>query len=233
MHYILEQPICTCATESQSGGRAELPRRQHGSLYESRYRPIGLTTFGIKGSEIRKWPNAIAVRTCSGSCSRKLRFFFLPTSGAPMSSRQRAITSIKWTPKPYLSMQRFVRIWQRTQVHTPKAVHRPYFHRFATMSGAAETDDQAANVANSSGVTSSSLKSTLTERLEAEYVDVEDISGMWYLAISKHTNHILFRFGNEMLTTSLAYQADAVNHLKRESSRHCLKKRPRSRAIAS
>lgn len=42
---------------------------------------------------------------------------------------------------------------------------------------AAETDAQAAEVANTSGITSTSLRLTLTERLEALYVDVEDISG--------------------------------------------------------
>lgn len=74
-------------------------------------------------------------------------------------------------------MQRLVRTWPRNQVHTLRAVHQHYLNQFATMSGAAETDVQAASVANSSGITSSSLKSTLTERLEAEHVDVEDISG--------------------------------------------------------
>lgn len=60
-------------------------------------------------------------------------------------------------------------------------MHRqPYLNHFATMSGAAETDVQANSTSNnSSGITSSSLKSTLTERLEAEHVDVEDISGKW------------------------------------------------------
>lgn len=45
------------------------------------------------------------------------------------------------------------------------------------MSGAAETAVQATSVANSSGITPTSLKSTLTEKLEAEHVEVEDISG--------------------------------------------------------
>ena len=42
---------------------------------------------------------------------------------------------------------------------------------------AAETDTQAAQVANSSGITPASLKTTLTEKLDAQFVDVEDISG--------------------------------------------------------
>ncbi|MCJ1351688.1 MAG: hypothetical protein MMC33_001672 [Icmadophila ericetorum] len=43
--------------------------------------------------------------------------------------------------------------------------------------GAAETDTQATEVANTTGVTPDSLKSTLTEKLGAEHVDVMDISG--------------------------------------------------------
>ena len=74
-------------------------------------------------------------------------------------------------------MQRFVRIWRRNPDYTLRAVHQSYLNQFATMSGAAETDVPAAAVANTSGITPSSLKSTLTEKLEAEHVDVEDISG--------------------------------------------------------
>lgn len=43
--------------------------------------------------------------------------------------------------------------------------------------GAAETDTQAENAANSSGITPSSLQDTLKEKLQAEYVDIEDMSG--------------------------------------------------------
>ena len=46
-----------------------------------------------------------------------------------------------------------------------------------TAAAAAETDAQAAEVANDAGITPASLISTLTEKLEALYVDVEDISG--------------------------------------------------------
>ena len=42
---------------------------------------------------------------------------------------------------------------------------------------AAETDTQAAAVANTSGVTPASLQKTLTEKLEAQHVDIEDMSG--------------------------------------------------------
>ena len=48
--------------------------------------------------------------------------------------------------------------------------------RFATMS-AAETDTQAAQAANTSGITPASLTTTLTEALEAKHVDINDISG--------------------------------------------------------
>ncbi|KAL8768450.1 MAG: hypothetical protein Q9209_005356 [Squamulea sp. 1 TL-2023] len=43
--------------------------------------------------------------------------------------------------------------------------------------GAAETDTQAADAASTSGITVSSLKKTLKEKLGAEHVDIEDMSG--------------------------------------------------------
>lgn len=43
--------------------------------------------------------------------------------------------------------------------------------------GAAETDTQAANAASTSGITVSSLEQTLREKLAAEHVDIEDMSG--------------------------------------------------------
>ncbi|MCJ1450679.1 hypothetical protein MMC28_001012 [Mycoblastus sanguinarius] len=42
---------------------------------------------------------------------------------------------------------------------------------------AAETDTQAAAVANTTGITTDSLSKTLTEKLEAKHVAIEDISG--------------------------------------------------------
>jgi len=42
---------------------------------------------------------------------------------------------------------------------------------------AAETDTQAAEAANTSGVTPATLKNTLTEKLEAKHVDINDMSG--------------------------------------------------------
>lgn len=43
---------------------------------------------------------------------------------------------------------------------------------------AAKTDAGAEAIANSTGVTSSSLQKTLQEKLGAQYVDIEDMSGM-------------------------------------------------------
>ena len=42
---------------------------------------------------------------------------------------------------------------------------------------AAETDAQAEKVANTSGITTESLQKTITEKLEAKHVDIEDMSG--------------------------------------------------------
>lgn len=53
---------------------------------------------------------------------------------------------------------------------------RPYSNMSAPPS-AAETDSQAAAVANTSGITTESLQRTITEKLEAEHVDIEDMSG--------------------------------------------------------
>lgn len=69
------------------------------------------------------------------------------------------------------------------QQSRPGSVSFRHHNSFATSmssgvdAAAAETDAQAAEVANTSGITPASLSSTLTERLEALYVDVTDISG--------------------------------------------------------
>ncbi|KAL9000838.1 MAG: hypothetical protein Q9169_000592 [Polycauliona sp. 2 TL-2023] len=47
----------------------------------------------------------------------------------------------------------------------------------AMSTGAAETDTQAADTASTSGVTVSSLEQTLKDKLGAEHVDIEDMSG--------------------------------------------------------
>lgn len=65
----------------------------------------------------------------------------------------------------------------------PQSLSFRHYSSFASsMSGgtaaaAAETGAQGAEVANTSDITPASLSSTLTEKLEALYVDVEDISG--------------------------------------------------------
>jgi hypothetical protein len=46
------------------------------------------------------------------------------------------------------------------------------------MASAAETDTQAQAVANAHGINEKSLQDTLTEKLGATYVVVQDISGM-------------------------------------------------------
>ena len=53
----------------------------------------------------------------------------------------------------------------------------PSFITFYGLIMSAETDTQAAEVANLSGITPMSLKKTLTEKLDAQYVTIEDISG--------------------------------------------------------
>lgn len=42
----------------------------------------------------------------------------------------------------------------------------------------ARTDNEASSNANASGITPTSLKATLTQKLEAQYVDIEDMSGI-------------------------------------------------------
>ena len=56
---------------------------------------------------------------------------------------------------------------------------RPIPKLYANMSApsAAGTDTQAETVANTSGVTTESLQKTITEKLEAKHVDIEDMSG--------------------------------------------------------
>jgi stress-induced morphogen len=43
---------------------------------------------------------------------------------------------------------------------------------------AAEADSQPSGVANTSGITPDSLKATLIENIGAQYVQIDDISGM-------------------------------------------------------
>lgn len=59
----------------------------------------------------------------------------------------------------------------------PRPLLRPLPLRANMSTGAAETDTQASTIASSSGITPSSLQKTLTEKLSASHVDIEDMSG--------------------------------------------------------
>ena len=75
-------------------------------------------------------------------------------------------------------MQRFSSFLRLPSFH--RLTHpRPFPKIYANMSGpsAAETDTQAEAVANTSGITTESLQKTITEKLEAKHVDIEDMSG--------------------------------------------------------
>jgi len=73
-------------------------------------------------------------------------------------------------------MQRFINPPRFRHVQRLAQFQQPRIGRFASMS-AAETDTQAAEAANTSGVTPATLKTTLTEKLEAKHVDINDMSG--------------------------------------------------------
>lgn len=75
-------------------------------------------------------------------------------------------------------MQRFISISRFRPVSHPPITH-PLLRYYADMSApsAAETDTQAQAAANSSGITTDTLQKTLTEKLDAKHVDVEDMSG--------------------------------------------------------
>jgi len=61
----------------------------------------------------------------------------------------------------------------------------PQSRRYASMdgpapaAGAAATDTEAAAVANKSGITPQSLSTTLKEKIQAQHVDIEDMSGTY------------------------------------------------------
>ena len=76
-------------------------------------------------------------------------------------------------------MQRLNRLLRLRPAQT-LSNRRPFPKPYANMSAApsaAGTDTQAETVANTSGVTTESLQKTITEKLEAEHVDIEDMSG--------------------------------------------------------
>lgn len=73
-------------------------------------------------------------------------------------------------------MQRLYKVPIFNHSKTLSLTSRLPINRLATMS-AAKTDGQAAEVANNSGITPISLQLSLTEKLKAQHVYVEDISG--------------------------------------------------------
>lgn len=79
-------------------------------------------------------------------------------------------------------MQQFIPLSRLRTAHSILVSRPPFqFNRYANMASdapaAAETDTQASNVANESGITPESLSKTLKEKLEAKHVDIEDMSG--------------------------------------------------------
>ena len=82
--------------------------------------------------------------------------------------------------------------------------------------GAAETDTQAENVANTSGITISTLRKTLEEKLNAEHVDIEDMSGNLFDWIQNCVRLILLGgCGQAFNATIVSSQFENKNSLAR------------------
>ena len=84
-------------------------------------------------------------------------------------------------------MQRLNSLARLPPAQNFKNIYRPTPRDYAKMSApsAAETDTQAEAVANTSGITTESLQKTITEKLEAKHVDIDDMSGTqmnWYFS---------------------------------------------------
>lgn len=62
-------------------------------------------------------------------------------------------------------------------LHKSRLIYKSYATNMSAPPSAAETDTQAKTVANTSGITTESLQETITEKLEAKHVDIEDMSG--------------------------------------------------------
>lgn len=54
----------------------------------------------------------------------------------------------------------------------------PRYHSNMSAPGAAETDTQAEKAASETGITPESLSNALKEKIEANHVEIEDMSGM-------------------------------------------------------
>ena len=71
--------------------------------------------------------------------------------------------------------------------HSPKS----YPNMSVNAPSAAETDSQAEKVANTSGITTETLQKTITEKLEAKHVDIEDMSGKNIVPLVPKQDHDL------------------------------------------
>lgn len=88
-------------------------------------------------------------------------------------------------------MQHFTTLSRLFPRQSSSVARQIYTHHYANMSApkAAETDAQAENAANTTGITTASLQKTLEEKLEAKHVDVEDMSGKIHTSISSIHMH--------------------------------------------
>ena len=77
-------------------------------------------------------------------------------------------------------MQRFHIVNRLLSQSTTAAFHpvRPRFYANMSAPKAAETDTQAENVANTTGVTGESIRKALEQGIGAQHVAIEDLSGM-------------------------------------------------------
>ena len=78
-----------------------------------------------------------------------------------------------------MPMQRFFIVARLSSRSTTTAFQPSSSRFYANMSApkAAETDTQAENVANATGVTGESIRKALEQGIGAQHVDIEDMSG--------------------------------------------------------
>lgn len=75
------------------------------------------------------------------------------------------------------ALSRTCRYLLRAHGLVTNSIHRPSFPSFQSRSFAA-ANAAMASATNTSGVTADSLKETLTKQLQAQHVEIEDMSGM-------------------------------------------------------
>lgn len=115
-------------------------------------------------------------------------------------------------------MQPVVRFPRSSHVKTLGFAFSSTARSFAKMS-AAETDNQAAQAAEPLGVTPASLKTALKEKLQAHYVDVEDMSGKSYRQAGM--------IGLSRVLTGCCFpQAGVANPSRRKSCLPCSPRKP-------